>query len=198
MALAGHRHMSLSKLVTEAISESEIKARVGELGQAITEDYHDERPVLVGVLTGSLWFLADLIRHVDLDLDVDFLLLNRFGEGGRIRIATDTALPLTGRDVLLVEDIVDTGLSLTVLRRMITERDVSSLRTVTLLDKTTRRLVDVDLEYRGFEVGDEFLIGYGLDYEGRYRNLPSIWAVLDLPGFQEDPDVLSRLVFQAS
>lgn len=198
MALAGRRLVSVSKLVTEAISETEIKARVGELGDAITEDYGDKRPVLVGVLTGSLWFLADLIRHVDLDLDVDFLLLNRFGEGGRIRIATDTALPLTGRDILLVEDIVDTGLSLTVLRRMITERDVSSLRTVTLLDKTTRRLVDVDLEYRGFEVGDEFLIGYGLDYEGRYRNLPSIWAVLDLPGFQEDPEVLSRLVFQAS
>jgi len=198
VALAGRRLVSVSKLVTEAISETEIKARVGELGDAITEDYGDKRPVLVGVLTGSLWFLADLIRHVDLDLDVDFLLLNRFGEGGRIRIATDTALPLTGRDILLVEDIVDTGLSLTVLRRMITERDVSSLRTVTLLDKTTRRLVDVDLEYRGFEVGDEFLIGYGLDYEGRYRNLPSIWAVLDLPGFQEDPEVLSRLVFQAS
>ncbi len=119
---------------------------------------------------------------------MDFLLLNRFGEGGRIRLAADTATPLTGRDVILVEDIVDTGLSLTVLRRMIDDRGVASLSTVTLLDKTTRRLVDVPIEYRGFEVGDEYLVGYGLDDRGRFRNLPSLWAVLDLPAFRADID----------
>lgn len=182
-------------IVTEVISESELTARVAELADAIGQDYDGQRPVMVGVLTGSLWFLADLVREIDLDIQVDFLLLNRFGEGGRIRIATDTALPLTGRDVILVEDIVDTGLSLTVLRRMLAERHLNSLATVTLLDKVKRRLVDVDLEYRGFEVGDEFLIGYGLDHRGRYRNLRSIWAVLDLPAFQQDPDVLARSVF---
>lgn len=181
-------------VVTEVIPAEELAARVSELGAAITEDYAGRRPVLVGVLRGSLWFLADLVREIDLELEVDFLLLNRFGEGGRIRIATDTALPLNDRDVILVEDIVDTGLSLTVLRRMILDREVASLATVALLDKVPRRLVDVELEYRGFEVGDEFLLGYGLDFDERYRNLPSVWAVLDLPAFQEDPDLLARIV----
>jgi hypoxanthine phosphoribosyltransferase len=143
--------------------------------------------VFVGVLTGALWFLSDLVKGIDLDVDVDFLDLNRFGEGGRIRIAMDTAIPLTGRDVILVEDIVDTGLSLTVLRRMMEDREVASLATVALLDKTTRRLVDVPLEYRGFEVGDEYLVGYGLDHQGLYRNVRSLWAILDLPAFQDDP-----------
>ncbi len=184
----------MADLVTEVVPAEEIQARVAELGRAITEDYQGRSPILVGVLTGSLWFLADLVRRIDLEVEVDFLLLNRFGEGGRIRIATDTATPLVGRDVILVEDIVDTGLTLTVLRRLIEEREPASLATVALLDKTSRRLVDVPLEYRGFEVGDEFLIGYGLDFAGRYRNLPSLWAVLDLPAFTEDPFRLARLV----
>lgn len=180
---------------TLAIPEREIRARVVELGAALTEDYAGRRPVVVGVLTGALWFVADLVRHIDLELDVDFLLLNRFGEGGRIRIQTDTALPLNGRDVILVEDIVDTGLSLTVLRRMLEERDVASVRCVALLDKVTRRIVEVPLEYRGFEVGDEFLLGYGLDLDGVYRNLRDIWAVLDLAAIQEDPGSFRRVVF---
>lgn len=185
-------------IVAEVLTEVEISTRVAELGEALTHDYEGRRPVFVGVLTGALWFMADLVRHVDLPLEVDFLLLNRFGEGGRIRVATDTATPLTGRDVVLVEDIVDTGLSLTVLRRMIHDRQVSSLSVVTLLDKVSRRLVEVPLEYRGFEVGDEFLLGYGLDHHGRYRNLRSIWAVLDFPAFQEDPDILGRIVHQGT
>lgn len=185
-------------VVAEVIEEEELSARVAELGTELTRDFTGRRPVFVGVLTGALWFLSDLVRHVDLPLEVDFLLLNRFGEGGRIRIATDTATPLTGRDVVLVEDIVDTGLSLTVLRRMIHDREVTSLSVVTLLDKVSRRLTDVALEYRGFEVGDEFLLGYGLDHEGRYRNLPSIWAVLDLPVFRADPDILGRVVHEGT
>jgi hypoxanthine phosphoribosyltransferase len=185
-------------VVAEVIDEEELAARVAELGSALARDYAGRRPVFVGVLTGALWFLSDLVRHVDLTLEVDFLLLNRFGEGGRIRIATDTAIPLTGRDVILVEDIVDTGLSLTVLRRMIHDREVESLSVVTLLDKVSRRLTDVPLEYRGFEVGDEFLLGYGLDHEGRYRNLRSIWAVLDLPAFRSDPGILGRVVHEGT
>ncbi|HSJ28379.1 MAG TPA: phosphoribosyltransferase family protein [Acidimicrobiia bacterium] len=177
------------------LSEEDIRHRVGELGALLSRDYAGRRPVLVGVLTGALWFLADLVREIHLDLDVDFLLLNRFGEGGRIRIHTDTAIPLTGRDVILVEDIVDTGLSLTVLRRMIEERGVASIRCVALLDKVTRRIVDVPLEYRGFEVGDEYLIGYGLDHEGLYRNVRDIWAVMDLAAFREDPDAFREKVF---
>ncbi|MEX2279264.1 MAG: phosphoribosyltransferase family protein [Acidimicrobiia bacterium] len=180
---------------TLVLHESEIRARVGELGRILTEDYSGRRPAIVGVLTGALWFVADLVRSIDLDLDVDFLLLNRFGEGGRIRIQTDTAIPLVDRDVILVEDIVDTGLSLTVLRRMIEERGAASVRCVALLDKVTRRIVDVPLEYRGFEVGDEFLLGYGLDHEGLYRNLRDIWGVLDLAEFRRDPEPFRRRIF---
>ena len=182
-------------IVAEVIPAAEIATRVAELGAALTDDYRGREPVFVAVLTGALWFVADLVRAVDLPAEVDFLGLNRFGEGGRIRIAVDTAIPLTGRDVVIVEDIVDTGLSLGVLRTLIAERDPASLVTVTLVDKVSRRLRDVPLEYRGFEVGDEFLLGYGLDYEERYRNLPGIWAVFDLPAFQADPDVLARQVF---
>jgi hypoxanthine phosphoribosyltransferase len=180
---------------TLALTEEEIQARVGEIGGILTEDYAGRRPVVVGVLTGALWFLTDLVRQIDLDLDIDFLLLNRFGEGGRIRIQTDTAIPLVNRHVILVEDIVDTGLSLTVLRKMLEERQVESVRCVALLDKVTRRIVEVPLEYRGFEVGDEYLLGYGLDHDGLYRNLRDIWAILDLGSFRADPATFRRSVF---
>lgn len=185
-------------ILAEAVHASDIATRVGELRSAIAQDYHGRRPVFVGVLTGSLWFLSDLVKGIDLEVDVDFLALNRFGEGGRIRIAMDTATPLTGRDVILVEDIVDTGLSLTVLRRMLEDREVASLSTVALLDKTTRRLVDVPLEYRGFEVGDEYLVGYGLDHEGLFRNARSLWVILDLPAFQADPTAFAAQVIGTS
>ncbi len=185
--------MSDLDVVAEVLPREAIASRVAELGRAITDDYAGRAPVFVAVMTGALWFMADLVRNVEVPNQVDFLLLNRFGEGGRIRIATDTAIPLTGRDVILVEDIVDTGLSLTVLRRMIEDREPASLSTVTLIDKVPRRLVDVTLEYRGFEVGDEYLVGYGLDHEGKFRNLPSMWAVLDLDAFQREPSVLTRL-----
>lgn len=177
-----------NEAVVEAISEHDLMTRIEELRAAISDDYQGRRPVFVGVLSGALWFLTDLVRGMALPLEIDFLLLNRFGEGGRIRIAMDTAIPLTGRDVILVEDIVDTGLSLTVLRRMLEDRDVASLSAVALVDKTTRRLVDVPVEYRGFEVGDEYLVGYGLDDRGYFRNLRSLWAVLDLPAFRADRD----------
>lgn len=176
--------------VTEVITASELSTRVAELGVAISEDHERRRPVLVAVLVGALPFLADLIRQISVPIDVDFLSISRFGEGGRLRIILDTSLSLENRDVLIVEDIVDTGLSLTVLRRMLADRGASSVATVALLDKATRRLVDVPIEYRGFEVGDEYLIGYGLDHERRFRNLPGIWAVLDRDAFAdkgEDP-----------
>ena len=184
--------------MAEVVEAAEIEARVAELRTAIARDYRNKEPVFVGVLTGALWFLSDLVKGIDLDVDVDFLDLNRFGEGGRIRIAMDTAIPLTGRDVILVEDIVDTGLSLTVLRRMLEDREVASLATVALLDKTTRRLVDVPLEYRGFEVGDEYLVGYGLDHQGLFRNARSLWAILDLPAFQEKPLAFAARVIRPS
>lgn len=184
------------RVVTEAIPADVIAARIAELGAAITEDYQDRRPIIVTVMTGALWFVSDLVKSMDIELELDFLMLNRFGEGGRIRIATDTSVSLTRRHVILVEDIVDTGLSLTVLHRLIQERQPASLATATLLDKVNRRLVDVSLDYRGFEVTDEYVVGYGLDHEGRYRNLPSIWTVLDMDAFRSDPEVLGRVAFE--
>ncbi len=150
--------------------------------------------MLVGVLTGSLMFHADLMRAVTIHCEADFLAVTRFGEGGRVRIAMDTASNLEGRHVLIVEDIIDTGLTLQVMRRTLEARDCKSVRTVTLLDKASRRIVDAPIEYRGFEVEDEFLLGYGLDWEGRFRNLRSLWAVLDLAAFAADPSVLTEAV----
>lgn len=187
--------MTAERILTEVISTSDLQLRVGELGEEIGADYEGRRPVLVAVLVGSLPFVADLVRAINIPVDIDFLALSRFGEGGRIRIALDTATPLEDRHVIIVEDIVDTGLSLTVLRRMLTDRGAASVTTAALLDKVPRRVVEVPLEYRGFEVGDEFLIGYGLDHGGRFRNLPSIWAVLDWDELNANPDGVARFLY---
>ncbi len=188
--------MTTDQTLVEVIPEPVLRSRIGELGLQLAQDFADRRPVLVVVLQGALPFVADLIRSMDIELEVDFLALTRFGEGGRVRIAMDTETSLEGRDVLLVEDVVDTGLSLTVLRRLIAAREVASLATVTLFDKAVRRIVEVPLEYRGFEVGDEFLLGYGLDWEGRFRNLRSVWAVLDLVSFQFEPQRFASRLFR--
>ena len=179
--------------VVEVIPEPALQSRIGELGAQITADYEGKSPILVAVLHGALPFLADLSRAIRAELDIDFLALSRFGEGGRVRIAMDTLSSLEGRHVIIIEDIVDTGLTLNVLRRMIEMREVASLATATLIDKSSRRLVETPLEYRGFEIGDEFLLGYGMDWEGLFRNLPSIWAVLDLAAFAENPARLHGL-----
>lgn len=181
--------------VVEVVPAAEIAARVAELGEALSADYRDRNPVLVAVLVGSLPLLADLVRAMTIPLEVDFLGLSRFGEGGRIRIALDTAETVAGRHVVIVEDVTDTGLTLTVLRRMLEDRGAASVATVTLVDKIRRRLVDVPIEYRGFEVGDEYLVGYGLDWKGRYRNLGSLWAVLDLEALVDDPDALVGVLY---
>ena len=177
-------------IAAEAISEEALAERVAELGTRIADDYRGLRPVLVCVLSGSLVFLADLIRRAPIECEVDFLGLTKFGEGGRVRVAMDTATDLTDRHVLIVEDIVDTGLTLRLLHRMMRERGCAGVRTVSLLDRTTRRIVDVPVEYRGFEVGDEFLVGYGLDWQGTFRNLRSLWAILDFAAFAADPSAL--------
>jgi hypoxanthine phosphoribosyltransferase len=176
----------------EVVSESDIHSRVGELGRAITEDYQGRQPLFAVVMTGSVPFAADLVRSVDLRLEVEFLGLNRFGEGGRIGIAMDLATPVLDQDVVIVEDITDTGLTLSVLRRMILDRGARSVATASLVDKTARRVTEVPIEYRGFEVGDEYLVGYGLDWQGLYRNLKSIWAVLDMETYVRDPKALAR------
>ena len=179
----------------EVVARDVLEERVAQLGREIGADYEGRQPVVVGVLKGSVPFLADLTRHFAPTIEIDFLGLTRFGEEGRVGIAMDTSIPLNGRDVLIVEDIVDTGLTLSALRRLLEAREVAEVRTVALLDKAPRRIVDVPLEYRGFEVGDEFLLGYGLDWQGRYRNVRSLWAVMDLPALREAPDSFADMVF---
>jgi hypoxanthine phosphoribosyltransferase len=184
----------MSEPFVEVVPEADLHRRVAQLGIEIAEDYGDAVPIVVGVLKGSLPFLADLSRAIDTTIEVDFLSLTRFGEEGRVSIAMDISVPIRGRDVLIVEDIVDTGLTLTALRRMLETRDPNSIRTAALLDKAPRRIVEVDVEYRGFEIGDEFLLGYGLDWAGLYRNVRSLWAVMDLAALAENPGRFSEIV----
>ena len=182
----------------EVVDPVSLQRRVNELGEMIAADYAGLNPVLVGVLKGSVPFLADLTRTIAVDHEIDFLLLTRFGEKGRVAVAMDTAISLHGRHVLIVEDIVDTGLTLSALRRNLDVRGLASLKTVALLDKVPRRIVDVPVEYRGFEIGDEFLLGYGLDWEGRYRNLPGLWAVMDMDMLQDLDTTFPDVAFAAA
>ena len=183
----------MTDLFVEAVTEADLARRVEQLGTEIAADYEGSVPVLVGVLNGCVPFMADLARAIPGDVEIDFLSLTRFGSEGRVNVAMDTSLTLTGRDVVIVEDIVDTGLTLTALHRMLETREPRSMRTVALLDKAPRRIVEVDVDYRGFEVGDEFLLGYGLDWDGWYRNVPSLWAVMDLAAFADDPSAFERV-----
>ncbi|MFQ5515965.1 MAG: hypoxanthine phosphoribosyltransferase [Acidimicrobiia bacterium] len=186
-------------VVTEVVTEATLQERIAALGAEISTDYEGRQPICVAVLHGALPFLSDLTRHLPpSQVDIDFLMLTRFGHEGRVAIAMDTADSLEGRHVLLVEDIVDTGLTLTTVRQLVEARRPASFAVVTLLDKVARRIVDTPIDYRGFEVGDELLLGYGLDWEQRYRNLRSLWAVMDTAGFHADPGVLGRLVFESS
>jgi len=182
----------------EVVDAGALQRRTRELGEAITADYEGLNPVLVGVMKGALPFLADLIRQLEMPHEVDFLLLTRFGDKGRVSLAMDTAISLEGRHVLLVEDIVDTGLTLSTLIRNLEVRRPATLKTVALFDKVARRIVDVPVEYRGFEIGDEFLLGYGLDWEGRYRNLPGVWAVMEMERLQDLHDTFPAVAFAVS
>ncbi len=185
----------MQEAFVEVVAERTLQERVAELGAEIAQAYAGRPPVLVGILHGSLFFMTDLVKRLAPEVEVDFMAITRFGEEGKVSIAMDTDTSLEGRDVLIVEDIVDTGLTLATLRKLLEARDVASLAAVTLLDKSRRRIVDVPLEYRGFEVGDEFLVGYGLDWAGKYRNLRSLWAVMDVAAFQEAPGRLAAQVF---
>jgi hypoxanthine phosphoribosyltransferase len=146
---------------------------------------------MVCVLKGSVVFLADLVRAMDIDVNVDFMSISSYSESrsssGVVRIVKDLETDLTGRDVLIVEDIVDTGLTLHYLRRTLSARDPASLRTVTLLDKAVRRIIPVELEWSGFEIPDTFVLGYGLDHEGLYRNVSDLIVVPDIAHLVAEP-----------
>jgi hypoxanthine phosphoribosyltransferase len=163
------------------VSEDELRARIAELGKEITADYADRAPLLVGVLKGAFVFMSDLARQIDLPVEVDFMAVASYGSStktsGIVRIVKDLDLDLTGRHVLLVEDIVDSGLTLHYLHEILRARNPRTLRTACLLSKPSRRRVQVPVEYIGFTIEDRFVVGYGLDYEEHYRNLPYIGVV---------------------
>jgi hypoxanthine phosphoribosyltransferase len=174
----------MSEAVRVLVGRADLARRVRELGRAITEDYAGRQPVLLSVLKGGVWFLADLVRAIDLPLEVHFLAISRYGDAeesqGRVQILLDVDVDIAGRDVLLVEDIVDTGLTCRYLLSVLAARDPASLEVCTLLDKAARRIVPLVPRYVGFECPDRFVIGYGLDDRERYRNLPDLLQVEDL------------------
>lgn len=160
-------------------SEEAIRARIGELAGEISRDYAQTTPLLVSVLKGALYFVADLTRALTVPITMDFMAITSYGPAqaasGAVRLIKDLDEEISGRHVLLVEDIIDTGLTAAYLLRTLRARDPASLRICTLLDKTARRIVDtLPISYRGFEVPDMFVVGYGLDYRQLYRNLPYI------------------------
>jgi len=177
------------------ISRETIERRVRELADEIKADIDSDDAIVVAVLMGSLIFMKDLMSHLPFTFTADFLSLTRFGREGRVSVAMDVSVPLEGKDVLLVLEIVDTGLTLATIQKMMLTRGVRSLRTVALVDKAPRRIVEVPVEYRGFEVGDEYLLGYGMDWEGKYRNLDAIWAVLDIATLSEEPERFESIAF---
>lgn len=159
-------------------SEDEIQRRVAELGEAITRDYAGRDPIFVGILKGCFVFMADLMRHVDLPCNIDFMAVSSYGNGtsttGAVSIRKDLSIDIEGRDVIVVEDILDSGVTLSYLRGYMEHRRPASIRIVTLLDKPARRKADIKADYVGFDCPDAFIVGYGLDYAERYRNLPYI------------------------
>jgi hypoxanthine phosphoribosyltransferase len=182
------------------ISQDDLKRRVAELGREISDHYRDadSMPILVSVLKGSSIFLADLIRALDIDVRIDFMSISSYGDGsssGVVRIVKDLEESIENRHVLVVEDIVDTGLTLNYLRRTLGSRGPASLRAVTLLDKAVRRIIPVDLEWAGFEIPDVFVLGYGLDHNGIYRNVRYIFATDDITSLVADPDMYVPALF---
>jgi len=155
-----------------------IKRRVRSLGKEITRDYNGRSPILIGVLRGAAVFLSDLIRHINLELEVDFIALSSYGSAtetsGQVQLVKDLESSIDGRDVILVEDIVDTGLTLNYLVSNLKTRNPASLSVCVLLSKPSRRKVEINIDYLGFEVPDSFVVGYGLDFDQQFRNLPYI------------------------
>ena len=162
------------------LPETAIQQRVAGLGTAINRDYAAKNPVLVGILRGSVLFLADLMRHLTISMEVDWLAISSYGgrtSSGVVRLLKDLDRPIAGRHVLLVEDIIDTGLTLNYVLRLLRARQPASLQVCTLLNKPARRMIEQDIAYRGFDIPDAFVVGYGLDFEQRYRNLRDIYVL---------------------
>ncbi len=189
----------MSDIAEVLYTEDEVQEQVGALAQAITDDYGGRSPVLISVLKGGVVFLADLVRRIDLPLRLDFMSISSYSEGGDsasgvVRILKDLDHDIGGEEVLIVEDIIDTGLTLSYLMSALWARQPASLEVCTLLDKSVRRIPMLDIRYRGFDCPDRFVVGYGLDYAERYRNLPFILAVTDVNALADQPHALDPFV----
>ena len=164
------------------IDEERLRSRVAELGEEVSADYAGRDLLLIGVLKGAVFFMADLMRHLTVTCEVDFMAISSYGaatdSSGVVRILKDLDINIAGRDVLVVEDIIDSGLTLSYLMRNLEAREPASLEICALLTKPERREIDVSVRYVGFEIPNRFVIGYGLDFAERYRNLPYV-GVLD-------------------
>lgn len=180
--------------VSVLFGREDIRRRIEELGRTITGDYEGRAPVLISVLKGGSVFLADVIRAIALPLSIDYMSISRYGGAtesmGRVRIVKDLDDDIGGRDVIVVEDIVDTGLTLGYLISILESRNPASVQVCALLDKTARRIAPLEIRYRGFECPDVFVVGYGLDFRERYRNIPDLLAVQSFSSLEEDPDLL--------
>lgn len=160
------------------LTEEQIAQITAELGKKLTEDYAGKDVILVSILKGAVVFMSDIMRHIDLKCDVDFMVVSSYGSGvktsGNVKIIKDIDIPLAGKDVIIIEDILDSGLTLNYIINMLKERNPNSIEICTLLDKPAGRQSEVKAKYIGFEIPDAFVVGYGLDYDEKYRNLPYV------------------------
>lgn len=163
------------------LPEEQVDARIKELGEQISRDYAGKSVHLICILKGSVYFTCELAKRISIPVTMDFMQCSSYGaktkSSGVVKIAKDLDEPITGRDVIIIEDIIDSGRTLSHLTKLLAQRQPASLKLCTLLDKPDRRVVDVDVEYVGFQIEDKFVVGYGLDYDQQYRNLPYIGVV---------------------
>ncbi|MDU1043738.1 MULTISPECIES: hypoxanthine phosphoribosyltransferase [Peptoniphilus] len=171
-------------------SEEEIQNKVKELGEKITEDYEGKNLFLLGILKGAVPFMADIMRRIDLDLEYDFMDVSSYKGTrslGEVRILKDISTSIVGKDILIVEDIIDTGITLSYLTKVLKSRGANSIEIVTMLSKPSRRKVELPVKYNGYEIEDNFVIGYGMDYDEKYRALPFI-GILDESVYLNDEE----------
>jgi hypoxanthine phosphoribosyltransferase len=165
------------------LKRNEIATAVGRLASEIKQDYQGKQPLLIGALKGSFVFMADLIRQLDLPLELDFVRLSSYGtareSSGKVRVVQEVKMPVKGKDVLVIEDIVDTGITISFLLDYLKKKQPASLKLCALTDKPSRRRVPVSIDYLGFTVPNKFIVGYGLDFDQRFRNLPDIYTLED-------------------
>ena len=171
----------MSERISVLLSEEVVDKRIKEIGEQITRDYEGKNIHLICVLKGGIFFMCELAKRIEVPVSMDFMAISSYGSdtqsSGVIKIVKDLDESITGKDVLVIEDIVDSGRTLSYLLEMLKDRKPNSLRLCTLLDKPDRRVIDVDVDYTGFQIPDEFVVGYGLDYAQKYRNLPYIGIV---------------------